>query len=1252
MWSYGEVFLPLPHTSRRIDIREGSAPAEQVQYTQKCNGLELDNGSTLIWRNDAHKLELIQFHPEDDSLSDSITIFFPRNVQVLPTVAMKETKNGVSVVVASQASVHLIQLHQTPHHSLLSDLTSSSFKRCYFSYKTPVAVTSCHSAMHDQKGLLIFASKQSSPTVICLSASESLPEIHELKSTGLLGRLWNSQSESSRSKCLQFGLANGHMVMISITGDHQLRVWAATGECLYTALIPELQEFEGNLELQVTGEADGFILFILAGSVIYKYRLTNEGKKDQLLVLQEICAPVDSKIVDFNSHSPNLWTVMKEETEDGEMILVKAFSQDRWVDIAPSQPAQDYLNCMSFEEIPRMLLQESTIMPSALRRALNGKAHDSLPDQITTKFLTGFLTNEARHEGISQEEYFAEFYQTVLEYNERATAVCGIVGGQKGQPMVLRRNVVSFIRPLTQIEAICGGLDPEHIGTLVSGELCVLLSSVVPLFNDIVANSDVMELFSYRLRLGEHPLLISDELKDEVKQLVVDSERSNDLDNQIRNLVDDLKRIGGDLPVSGLFYNLIHELSNHIEITSFSEDIDLESSPGGAVDAGRFHLLSSIVRSVGFNLFTLSELLLLLVDYLIGTHEYTELLSSREKISNIVSNFVTLDWISSAQSVNKARLTRSDLTLSSSRLGESTFSMTTSTLFDSPVPTETQLLEVWLATGSGQAETIETQSNLEPLSAPHNEVLARVAATIKLLSISNNLMGLPIYLLETNQYDLLAKWVRLNKYVSEPTKAVVNYFEGICLMQNQNIPDAIHCFMTCTTNLVQDFFLGYLLKNDGRREQALLTTSMYIHLMEKFKDNTEFCREIAEIAVGQIDQDDQRQSLLWNKLFLLRLDAEDYDGAYHAMISNPNKDRQRDCLRKFVLHLSDRGDLAPLVNSEYHGLESEIAPILENRALAVSSDDTGYFDLLFAFHFARDNYRQAARAMYLQSLHIGTGFESLERLETREAALLTAINTLHLAQDENQWVATAPTGPHRMKSPKRSHEGDFMMPLSKDTVVTSLEDMEKELLLTQARLTLKMENIDTAGLYSTEIASLLSKEGLYVEAAALLKAFDMEADVPVKILASTYACNISRPDADSLEIQLTELLEEFELRSGSSRLYYIAAEEILKIGQMLPQKFMDSYKSRDVAEFIRQMAKFGEVGEAVDGACELLDSVASRMNRRRKVDDQWLPTSVIEELNYFTKLHNHELHERLQGKMSNFLDVLEKTVRTNFATSA
>ena len=45
-----------------------------------------------------------------------------------------------------------------------------------------------------------------------------------------------------------------------------------------------------------------------------------------------------------------------------------------------------------------------------------------------------------------------------------------------------------------------------------------------------------------------------------------------------------------------------------------------------------------------------------------------------------------------------------------------------------------------------------------------------------------------------------------------------------------------------------------------------LRTSYFLHVMDKFKDYPEQCVQIASLAVDQVDKDDDRVSLLWNKV--------------------------------------------------------------------------------------------------------------------------------------------------------------------------------------------------------------------------------------------------------------------------------------------------------------------------------------------------------------------------------------------------
>ena len=106
----------------------------------------------------------------------------------------------------------------------------------------------------------------------------------------------------------------------------------------------------------------------------------------------------------------------------------------------------------------------------------------------------------------------------------------------------------------------------------------------------------------------------------------------------------------------------------------------------------------------------------------------------------------------------------------------------------------------------------------------------------------------------------------------------------------------------------------------------------------------------------------------------------------------------------------------------------------------------------------------------------------------REAALLAAINCLNLAQPDNQWIAigqprttgneTRTTGSNTIpgsdtivttpKSPKRDYEGEIRV-LSdySETIVVSLQSIENELKLVQARLILAARGISTFGLQDT-----------------------------------------------------------------------------------------------------------------------------------------------------------------------------------------
>ena len=72
--------------------------------------------------------------------------------------------------------------------------------------------------------------------------------------------------------------------------------------------------------------------------------------------------------------------------------------------------------------------------------------------------------------------------------------------------------------------------------------------------------------------------------------------------------------------------------------------------------------------------------------------------------------------------------------------------------------TEEPLLELWLAQ-VGREQAV----GLIPLG-DRNEEQSLISAVSQLISPQNRLLTIPVYLLETNQIDLLAQWVDLNSY--------------------------------------------------------------------------------------------------------------------------------------------------------------------------------------------------------------------------------------------------------------------------------------------------------------------------------------------------------------------------------------------------------------------------------------------------------------------------------------------------------
>ncbi|CAH8523113.1 unnamed protein product [Schistosoma intercalatum] len=178
------------------------------------------------------------------------------------------------------------------------------------------------------------------------------------------------------------------------------------------------------------------------------------------------------------------------------------------------------------------------------------------------------------------------------------------------------------------------------------------------------------------------------------------------------------------------------------------------------------------------------------------------------------------------------------------------------------------------------------------------------------------------------------------------------------------------------------------------------------------------------------------EATLWTRMFKHELVLGNYTKAYMILQSNPDIARRQDCLRQLIVTVCDRGESSKLISFQYGPMENEFIAILEARARAadvvivpdpstkksVSSSPAGsnpYYDVLYAYHIHRADYRAAASVMFEHSYRLiedtmlaasrlsnfrSGGARILIGLQRQAACLASAINTLYLVPKDNQWL--------------------------------------------------------------------------------------------------------------------------------------------------------------------------------------------------------------------------------------------------------
>lgn len=453
-------------------------------------------------------------------------------------------------------------------------------------------------------------------------------------------------------------------------------------------------------------------------------------------------------------------------------------------------------------------------------------------------------------------------------------------------------------------------------------------------------------------------------------------------------------------------------------------------------------------------------------------------------------------------------------------------------------------------------------------------------------------------------------------------------------------------------------------------------TQYYLKVIQLFEQHSvlDCVIRLAKAAIDVLEPDNPQLAMFQSIVFTNHLRLEHYTEAYHSLISNAELSRRKDCLRQLVVCLFEKQRLDLLMKFPYLGLQDELETIIESRARSMSIEGNNYYDFLHAFHVSKSNMRKAAMVMYEQALRCLLECESLAAVERRYECLLTCLTALHLVDKDYAWIARPVINDEATAS---GDEDDDRMETDeidakRQVVVLELKDIRKELVMTEAIITLARHRKELSSILNAdvdELVAVLASLGLYTAAVKLAKEHDKNISNVLQSLA--FAC-VRASDENANECWswlqendladlpqknsatdmawklLSHLIQENE-EPESTVLHKAVTNKILSLGEFLPHWLFLSYRRLNPSQLLYAYVQHGRLIEATDLAKELIAAMQNTGGEyfglknalHATLPALCLPINTIDIL-----LYNLKLNEREDQEFAECFNDLESAVHT------
>ncbi|OPJ74162.1 nuclear pore complex protein Nup160 [Patagioenas fasciata monilis] len=1126
--------------------------------------------------------------------------------------------------------------------------------------------------------------------------------------------------------------------LFALCQDHKLRMWSYKDQmCLMVADLLEFVPVSRDLRL-AAGTGHRLRLAFSQSLGLYLGVYLHAPKRGQFCVFQLVSTESNrysldhisslfssqETLVDFALTSAEIWALWHNE-ENQTVVKYINFEQNvagQWNQVFV-QPLPEEEVTVRHDQDPRETYLEYLFMPgrftnAAIQKALQifsqgSERHvdltwDELKKEVTLAVESEFQGSVTEYECSPEEfwqlqvEFWSKFYACCLQYQEALSRPLALhLNPYTNMVCLLKKGMLSFLVPCSLV---------DHLYLLSNEHL--LTEDDAAIFDDLEMSRDVVCLVQCLRLIGES---ISMEMAfimemacsrlqppEKAAEQILEDLVANDTENVMEDIHSKLQEIR----------NPIHAIGVLIREMDYETDTDMERAhhlnmrlnltqlygSGTAVSVVCWGVckIATIRFLICRDLLILQQLLLRLGDPMVlgGGQVFQSQQDLLHRTSPLLLSYYLIRWASQclASDVPVDTLESNLQHLSVLELADTTAltphklvsgPQTIVELFFQEVARKHIISRLFLQSNTSLAET--------SLNWPHL-ITAIMADFLPLLWPSNPSFLFPECLMGSCQYTQLQEYIRLLQPWCHVNMGSCCFMKGRCYLVMGEGHKALDCFCQAASEVGKEEFLDRLIQPE-EGEMVSTPRLQYYSKVLRLLDMVglpELVIQLATLAVMESADDWRSQATLRTCIFKHHLDLGHNSEAYVALTQNPDPGRQLDCLRQLVVVLCERSQLQDLVEFPYVNLHNEVVGIIESHARAVDLMTHNYYELLYAFHIYRHNYRKAGTVMFEYGMRLGREVRTLRGLQKQGNCFLAAINCLRLIRPEYAWIVQPAAGAVYERpgaSPKRSHDGEYTAaPATRQIEILELEDLERECLLARIRLTLVQHDLSTAAVAGNstpeETVALLVRAGLFDTAVTLCQTFKLpltpifegltfkciklqlggeaaQAEAWDWLATNQLSALVTTKESSATDEAWRLLSSYLEHYPSQNSLYHrCVINKLLAHGIPLPNWLINSYKRVDAAELLRLYLNYDLLEEAVELVLEYVNAVLGKGHQYFGIEFPlsatapmvWLPYTAIDQLlqalqESSTNHHNSVLYQKLHAKLEDYQEKVSVATR-------